>query len=351
MKCRTASLALALALSALGGTGSPIRAQGTRIITDMDSRKVEVPVTPKRIACMHGVSSDRITMLGKGDCLVLAMKPSPWAAKLYPETRNLQTVQAPFTGNVERMLSLKADLVLYAPYPGEAEKYRAAGLHTACGFSAQKRPRTLSDFLADFKRQVRFFGDLLGPDAKARSENYCRYFDRKIGSILAITSKIPPGKRPSVYYGGMFGNPLATQGKASVMHWMTEIAGGRFLPQAIDANFTAANLEQVLSWNPDVIFLSGWGSTPGSTFKSPAWAAMRATRSGRVHVLPTGVFAWDYASGESVLLAIYMAKQLHPEQFRNWNMVQEMRTFYSEVYGKTVSDKDAERILQCLPPL
>ena len=328
----------------------PVYAADTRIITDMDDRKIEVPVNPQRIACMHGVSSDRIIMLGKGGSLVLTMKPSLWAYKLYPEIRNVETVMPPFIGNVERLLKLKTDLVLYSPYPGEAEKYRAAGINTACGFSAQKRPRTMKDFMDNFKRQVMFFGDLLGPDAKVRAINYCQYFDEKINRILAITSKISPKDRPTVFYGGRQGDLLASQGKASVLNWFTEVAGGNFLTQAHDNNFTTVNLEEVLMWNPDVIFISGWGNTPESVRKNPNWASLKAVKNGKLYFIPTGSFAWEFASGESVLLAIFMAKALHPDLFKDWDMVSEMKKFYAEVYGKTVTDTDAERILKCLPP-
>jgi iron complex transport system substrate-binding protein len=85
--------------------------------------------------------------------------------------------------------------------------------------------------------------------------------------------------------------------------------------------------------------------------KNPNWASMRAVKNGKLYSIPNGVFAWDYASGESILLAIYMAKIFHPDLFRNWDMAGEMKTFYSEVYGKAITDKDAERILKCLPPM
>ena len=77
---------------------------------------------------------------------------------------------------------------------------------------------------------------------------------------------------------------------------------------------------------------------------------MRAVKDGKLYVIPNGVFMWDLASGESVLLAIYLAKKFHPDLFRDWDMVGEMKTFYSEVYGKTITNEDAERILRCLPP-
>jgi iron complex transport system substrate-binding protein len=66
-------------LFALCGLGLSPRAAGCRTITDMDDRKIEVPGIPKRIACMHGVSSDRIIMLGKGNCLVSPTGRKPLA--------------------------------------------------------------------------------------------------------------------------------------------------------------------------------------------------------------------------------------------------------------------------------
>lgn len=323
-----------------------------KIVTDMDDRNIEVPVNPKKIVCLHGVSAEKVMILGKGSSMTLmATKPSPWAYKLYPEMKNVQIVPGQFSGDLEQMIQQKVDLVLYSPLPLETQKYKAAGIRTACGFSARKRPRTLDDFQKNFKRQVRFFGELLGPDAKPRAEKYCRYFDKKLMMIRARTSKIAQKDRPTVYYGGRAGNPLFSQGNASVMHWDTEMAGGKYLPRAIDDNFLELHDEQLLVWDPEVIFISGWGNAPEQFKKNPKWSSLKAVRNGKVHVIPNGVFAWEYASGETIPFIIYMAKILHPDLFRDLDMKKELKTFYSEVYGKIVSDRDAERILQNLPPL
>lgn len=351
---KTIVMVVLVLLSALLGGMTPCQcllyAGENKWITDMDDNIIEVPVHPKRIACMHAVSSDRIVMLGKGNCLTLMMKPSPWAFKLYPELKNVQIVQPPFTGNVERMLKLHVDLVLYSPFPGEARKYQAAGIKTACGFSAQKRPRSMGEFMENYKRQVIFFGDLLGPEARTKADKYCKYFDEKMNKIVSVTSVIKKNDRPTVYYGGRSGNILYSQGRASFMHWMTEIAGGVYLPQVQDNNFTEVNMEQVWAWNPDIVLISGWGDASKNIRNNQHWASMRAIKNGKFHVIPQGIFSWDFASGESVLLAIYMAKIFHPDLFQNWDMKQEMKTFYAEVYGKTMTDKEVERILQCLPP-
>ena len=321
-----------------------------KVITDMCGNKVEVPVSPQRIASMHCVSCERIYILGAGSKLRLMGKQSPWAYKFYPEIRNVETER---TGKIEQLRDLNIDLVLYTPgmFKGKGDEFKAAGFKTACAFSADRRPATVSGFIADFKKQMSFYGEVLGPEAKARTDRYCKYFDGKINEILTITSKIDKKDRPSVYYGWKSGKMLASQGRASVMHWNTEIAGGNYLPQVQDNNFANMDKKQVLSWDPDVILISRANVTTDSVKKDPDWASKKAVKNGRVYYTPEGIYAWDNASGETVLFIIYLAKILHPDLFKDWDMVKEMKTFYSEIYGKTITDKDAERILQSLPPM
>jgi iron complex transport system substrate-binding protein len=209
----------------------------------------------------------------------------------------------------------------------------------------------LDQFMENFKRQVTLFGDLLGPDAKARADKYNTYFDKKIKQILSITSIIDKKKWPSVYYGGLHGSVLSTQGKGSVMHWNTEVSGGNYLPQKLDDNHAKTTMQQIVSWEPDIILLSGYCDSIEMVTKNPDWTTLKAVKNGKVFRVPMGIYAWDHASGEGVLLMIYMAKLFHPDSFKDWNMIKEMKAFYSEVYGKTVTDQDAERILKHLPPL
>jgi len=351
MKNRTSAFVLFAVLTLLiaaGGRGSELYAGGYKTITDMCGHKVEVPVDPKRIACMHCVSPEKIMTLGKGDLISLMAEQSPWAYKLYPEIKNARTNKG---ATPKQMIDMKIDFVLYTPGMTKGEIYSAAGLKTVCAFSADKRPMSIDEFRENFKAQISLFGDLLGPDAKARADRYNRYFDKKAAEILSITSKVDGKKRPSVYYGGLRSSMLYGQGKGSIMHWNTEISGGNYLPRALDDNHAKATMEQIKSWDPDIILLSGYVESMDIVKKDPSWASMKAVKNGKVYRLPRGIYPWDHASGENVLLMIYMAKIFHPDLFKDWDMIKEMKTFYSEVYGKPVTDQDAERILNNLPPL
>lgn len=44
-----------------------------------------------------------------------------------------------------------------------------------------------------------------------------------------------------------------------------------------------------------------------------------------------------------------MAMIPHP-LFKDWDMIAEMKSFCLKVYGKTITNKDAERILKCFRP-
>lgn len=338
---------LVLMLCVVIGTDQKIYAEDYKTITDMGGNSVEVPLDPKRIACMHCVSPEKIMTLGGGDRIYLMAEQSPWAYKIFPEIKNARTSKGV---KPEEMLDMKIDFVLYTPGMTKGEQYRDAGLKTVCAFSAEQRPMNINDYIESFKKQVTFFGDLLGPDAAARADKYNRYFDTKVKQILAITSKIDKKERPSVYYGGLHGSLLGSQGQGSVMHWNVEVSGGNYLPEALSDNHAKASMQQLLSWDPDIIILSAYGDSPDSVMKNPELASLKAVRNGRVYRMPMGVYAWDHASNESVLMMIYMAKLFYPDLFKNWDMIKEMKTYYSEIYGKNITDKDAERILQCLPP-
>ncbi len=342
---------LALSVAADGLVGA-LFAGDFKTITDMCGKKVDVPASPGKIACMHCVSPEKIMTLGKGNLIAYMADQSPWAYKLYPEIGKARSTKGVDPKQlIKQLVDDKVDFVLYTPGMTKEEPFSKAGLKTVCAFSPDTRPMTLDQFKENFKGQIGLFGDLLGPDAKVRADRYNRYFDMKVAEILAITSKIAERDRPRVYYGGMRRSLLNGQGKGSVMHWDTEIAGGNYLPRALNDNHAKATMEQVVSWDPDIILLSGYVDPNEKLEKDPAWASLKAVKNGRVYRIPRGIYPWDHASGEGVLLMIYMAKIFHPDLFKDWDMIREMKTFYSEVYGKAVTDRDAERILKNLPPL
>lgn len=323
---------------------------GLRTMTDLDDQTIRVPETPKRIALLHGPSLDRLYMLSTTDVIALSsVTPTPWACRMIPGADRIPVKASYINVDVEQMLEYRIDLVLYSIFPAQADKLRAAGINVACPFSEKKRPRTMADFKTHFKAQVLFFGDILGKDAVTEAAAYCDYFDYTVDRVLAVTSAVPAGERKTVYYGGLSQDLFSTQGKNSLMQWCVQAGGGIFLTQDYRSHFATINAEQLIAWNPDVIFIGRIGDKD-RVKDIPGVRDLKAVRNGRVYKIPQGTFWWDLASGESVLLPLFIATKLYPERFRDWDIIDEMKNFYSRFYDYTISDAEARAILQALPP-
>ena len=324
--------------------------QEFRTIKDLDDRIIEVPAYPRRIAMLHGPSYDRILMLGKPDVIaIMPLIPTEWALKIFPEIKNIPAITSYVDVDVEQMLKHKVDLVFYSIHPAQAQKLRAAGIKVVCPFTEKKLPCSMSEFKEHYKRQILFFGEILGGEAMRKAKKYCDYFDRTVNRILSITSSIPENKRPRVYYGGLNGDLFSTQGRNTVMYWCVTAAGGNFLTMNYKKHYAKVSVEQFMAWDPEFIFIGRKG-TLDLVKDNPALKNTKAFQRGDLYRIPVGTFWWDLASGETILLPLFLAKKFYPHLFKDWDILREMEYFYSEFYNYSMSGEDAQRILEALPP-
>nr|WP_054698298.1 ABC transporter substrate-binding protein [Desulfosarcina cetonica] len=171
-------------------------AADTRIVRDMVGRQVRIPRMPQRIACLHGPSYEKIFALGGADRVVMAANLDlPWAHRLNPALDRIPIADTFAAPDVERLLHLNVDLVIYPPFQKQLNHLTAAGLPVAIAYDSKRRPTTLEAFIADYYTQIRFYGELLGGQAPAIADQYCAYADERIRRVTAITSTIPMAKR------------------------------------------------------------------------------------------------------------------------------------------------------------
>jgi iron complex transport system substrate-binding protein len=352
MKSRLLSLIFIIAatLISCGEKTGPLLSGSTRVVTALDGSKAEIPTYPQRMACFYNPAYDKIVMLSKGSRIALLPRGvTPWARKFYPELSALPVSSTDGIPDVERLLQLKIDLIFYPKGKKDMSSVTQAGIAAVCPFNANYFPATIDEYTEEFKRQILFFSEVLGVETAPRAEKYCRYLEEITSRVHSITSKIPESDKPQVYYGKL--NDLcSTQGNNTIMKWYTELSGGVYLPKELNSYFTTVNIEKIISWNPDIILLGMHGSS-GSVKNTTGLHTLRANKTGNVFKIPTGVFCWDMTSCETALLPLFLGKKFHPELFKNWDILKEMKKFYSEIYGITITEDDARRILDGMPPL
>ena len=326
-------------------------AADTRVITELDGTKVTIPVNPKRIACAYNPAYDKVIMLSQASRLVLIPKSvTLWAKKFYPELTKLETGQAGTVPDPERLLQLKVDLVIYPKRSSGKERAAQYGIPLVCPFNLNYVPENIDAYTIEFQKQISFFADVLGGDAKQKADKYNKYLVDVTKRVKAITSKIKEADKPKVYYGHA-ANFYSSQGNNSIMHWYTELAGGIYLPKKFSQYFATTSREEVIGWDPDIIMIGMNASTrTGGKAKISDLDKLRAHKEGKVYNVPLGIFYWEMTSCETALLPIFLGKKFHPKLFADWDLIKEMKKFYSEIYGVKITDRDAELILNALPP-
>jgi iron complex transport system substrate-binding protein len=225
-----------------------------------------------------------------------------------------------------------------------------SGLPVVVPYDGSERPKTLDGFFDDYYAQIRFYGELLGGQAKTTADAYCRYMQEKIEPVLAVTRKIPAARRPKVFYVcGRIDGLSNTQSRFSTADWLVTAAGGSMLTHDDAAYFVTVTTEELIAWNPDIIIVSTAPSTDAIT-KDPRLRSIAAVRDKRVVMSPQGLFYWSHFSSESFLCILFLAKQLHPDRFAQIDLMQELKSYYHSFYHYSLTDDEARRILNHLPP-
>ena len=318
-----------------------------------DTEDIDFPENPQRLAAVYGPSYELLTMLGAEDLIVVRADVQtddfPWAEKVFSRISEVPALNNVHTSvNFEELMKYDPQIVYTFPRENELNQLKKAGVPALAGETGES--------LDDLKKQVKAYAATLGADAEAKADEYCRYFDAKLSMVKEKTSKLSDKDKPKVYYAGV--DILTTYGKYSDIMEVIEAAGGTPVSKELEAgNRSQINYEQLMKWNPDVIFIDHGGMNDGKTVeelkqeitKDSAYSSVKAVKDGEIYLSPSGVFYWDMGI-QKILLVMNMAKILHPDIFSELDMEKEVAEFYEKFFGYDLSKDEAGRILNRLSP-
>jgi iron complex transport system substrate-binding protein len=323
-------------------------AQATRQVVDAAGRVVTLPSTVNRVADPWHANNAMVLMLGGADKLVATTAQAqrqPWLRKLYPR---IDQVPAAFNAagepNIETLLGARPDVILMA-YDGNMPKWSAA-------VEAYHVPIVLmpNTSLEGLKTTARITGQVLGAKESEVAEDYIRYFDGNIRRVRDRTERLTASERPTVLHTSSAGI-LTVDGLGSVIDDWIRIAGGRNAADVV-GNGRPVTMEQVAAWDPDVIIV---GSAPNGQSRQailddPRWREIKAVKTGRVIVNPTGAYLWDRHSAEAALQVLWAAKTLHPPLFADLDIKQETIRFYAKYFHYALTDDEYTSIVTATAP-
>jgi iron complex transport system substrate-binding protein len=329
------------ALAALLLAAAPALAQ--REMLDAAGRFVVVPAQVERVYAAGPPAS----------LLVYAINPD----KLLGWTRALRADEAPFfpdkyaqlpelgrltgrgnTANVEVLLRARPDLVVDVGATAAVFASLADRVQQQTGL-----PYLLLDGRFEaIPETLRALGHAMG-DAVA-AERLAEYCERALREVAARVAQVPPEKRPRAYYG-RGPNGLQTALGGSINAQVMEYLGAKNVAGATRGGLAVVSLEQVLAWNPEVIFTND-PNFYREVWRDARWSAVAAVRAKRVHLAPHLPFGWfDFPPGANRIIGLYWAgKLLYPERFPE-HLCTKTADFYRLFYHRAPSAAQLDQLL------
>lgn len=319
----------------------------TTTITDQLGRKVDVPVGAKRILCMQHHTLDIITELQAQDNIIGVMKSwedllGSYIGEVFPKIKELPTPGEMKDYNIEEVIKLKPDVIFASNQLSE---------NTLKQLEDAKIPVvTITLYIADREQASTINPQLINPDEayteglkeaieiistivnkKDKGEKLWDYVVNNRKIVSDHLSRVSEEKRIKTY---MANENMETYGTGKYVGVAMEKAGAKNVAEEING-YKQVTMEQVVKWNPEVIFVQSRYSKVLEEIKNdPAWSIIDAVKNDRLYIAPDYTKPWGNPAPESMALGeLWLAKTLYPEQFKDVNLENMVKEFYKEFYG------------------
>ena len=104
------------------------------------------------------------------------------------------------------------------------------------------------------------------------------------------------------------------------------------------------DVEQVLSWDPEVILLGNFDAAmPQDMYDDPVWKNIAAVRSRRVYKVPLGGYRWDPPGQESPLMWHWLSDIAFPQE--QSGLRGKITDYFRMLYNYRPTNADLDRIL------
>jgi iron complex transport system substrate-binding protein len=120
---------------------------------------------------------------------------------------------------------------------------------------------------------------------------------------------------------------------------LVKIAGGIPVWEDLEASggWTIVNIEQIAVWDPDQIFIINYDGTASEVAAdlkdSDFWSDLKAVQDGQLFAFPFDFYSWDQPDTRWILGLQWLATKIQPELMTNLDILDEVNSFYSQLYG------------------
>ena len=331
---------------------------GTHIVIDHGGNEVEVPNKVTRVvidqipilstymAYFQGSAPYIVGYCGSFKSIISETVLKNIAPELMESS---DTVYAQSDLNIEEIMKLEPDVILYnAGNATHAEVLRASGIPSV-GF-ATVGASTEADPIERYEEWLKLLEDIFGEQGK--TEAFVAAGDAIVEDVEARIAEIPNTERPSALILWKYANGVPqVSGKGTFgTYWMQRLG---VMDVALEATgFAQTSMEQIYSWDPDILFLDGPGLQPLRTedvltgnVEGADFSTLTAVKNGRVYNSTLGMWNWFTPNPDAPLVLAWLACNTYPEAFADYPLGETIKTYYKDWYGYDVTDDELEEML------
>jgi iron complex transport system substrate-binding protein len=311
-------------------------------ITDATGRQVEIPAKVERVLPAGQPAAGIVYALAPQKMLGWPRKPNAAGmAFLLPEVRELPeigTLLREGKVNEAAIAAMKPDLIV--DYGSLAPDYLEAAKQ------AQERtgvPYIVFDgALEKTPELLRLLGPALG--AAARGEALAAAAEH----ILALTRERAAARERAGtirFYYSRSDDGLSTATSAAHSTDVMRLLGLENVADGSPSALPQVTREQVIAWNPDVIFAPNPSFI--KAFAAPEWQAVAAVTAKRVVAAPRPPFGWidEPPSLNRLLGLLWMGRLLYPAAYPE-DMREEAKSFYRRFYQVEPSEAQLDALVR-----
>ena len=322
----------------------------TITITDHGDNEVTLPAQIDKIAVADILPLPSVlsVFFDSADSLV-GISPVSMAAaengllgELYPEILEADTGWIDGTSvNVEELMKLEPDVVFYsAESPDVGDTLRQAGFN-AVAVSAAKWDY---DCIETLNQWIALLSQIFPGNDKAQT--VADYSNEIYNMVQETVADIPDEERERVFYLFNYDDTnITTSGKHFFGQWWADAVGAVNVAEELSTdNSAVVGMEQIYSWNPQMIFITNFTSAQpedlyNNTIGNYDWSQIDAISNQQAYKMPLGVYRTYTPGADTPMTLLWMAKTVYPDLFRDLDLNQEVKDYYQEVFGITLTDE------------
>lgn len=332
--CLSAILCLGFLSGCHSGENST---EGTRTIVDGAGRQVEIPEKVKSIVCV-GVGALRYTCYMGAQDLVVGIEDyeaKQAISRLYNFVNFEKFKDLPIIGTngqpyPEEIIHVAPQVIVMSAYAS----VKADELQAKTGTPVVVVPGSDTTLDDDAYETIRIMGELYG--LKDQATVLTAYLKEIQKDLVDRTKDIPDSEKPSVYVGGVsFKGHHGFEGTEAGYGPFALIHAKNLADTTGQSGAFNIDLEQVLAWDPDIIFVdfNGMNLINEDYAKNPAfYNSLTAVQKGRVYSQIS--FRSSASNLETALAdAYYAACIMYPEQFADIDPVAKAQEIFNALLG------------------